>query len=450
MNGKRILVGPQDIAGFGSRIAVGLASGGANVLFFNATDHLYNPKFEESGRLKRLCGSGLAMASRMNNKATAGKVVGTLLTFICKLSALFVACVWSEVCVFIGGKGILTHSIEYLLLRLLGKRVIHIFIGTASRPRYMSGYARDVLRENGVDKKKLQKLVQRTRRQAKRVRDISRRASLVIENPLCGQFHQSPFINYFKVGIPLNIAKVERELTLAQQMPVRSDKNIRILHCPSRPEIKGSYRIRSVIEKLTAEGLPIEFRQLSGIPHSQVLREIKECDFVIDQLFSDTPMAGFAAEASALGKTALVGSYGWRLIERDLEPSEIPPTVACDPEQLEATIRKLVSDPEFRKRSGTDSKQFLAEQWSDAAFASRFARLVCGEIPDDWWITPQAVRYIHGAGIEEENVRRIIGAMVDQAGAYALQVDHNPDLREQMIAFANSPSQCCSSRSESS
>jgi hypothetical protein len=436
LTGKRFLVGPVDIAGFGSRIAGGLADGGASVLLFNAQSHVFNPPCTGVLRSQRLFAGPVAIASRLGQKGIFGKIAGAILTSCVKVLAFSVACTWADVCVFIGGKGILTHSAEYVFLKLLGKRVIHIFVGTASRPRYMSGYATDTMMNGSADEKRLRRLVRRTRRQARRVRGIARRASIVVENPLCGQFHERPFINYFKIGIPLSIEQLEQNSESSRESPRNPNEKLIVLHCPSQPEMKGSSRIRSAVDELVSEGLRIEFRQLSGIPHSQVLREITRSDFVVDQLFSDTQMAGFAAEASALGKAAIVGGYGWNLINRDLESSEIPPTSVCHPDDVGIMIRKL-ADAEARSRSGDAARRFLAGQWSGAAFASRFARLVSGEIPPQWWIKPDQVRYMHGCGIEESEVRRIIGAMVDRFGPGALQVEHNPALRDLMITFAS-------------
>lgn len=436
LRGKRIFVGPYDIAGFGSRIAICLANAGAKVLFLNAEVHLYNPQFEKSERLKKLFKGGFATASRLKTGGPLLRVAGLILAGCYKLLAFAVACVWTQTCVFIGGKGILTNSLEYLFLRLLGKQVIHIFIGTASRPRYLSGYAKDVFKDGAVDEKKLRRLARRTKRQARRIRAISRRASVVVENPLCGHFQEKPFVNYFKLGIPFDVAGLEKKIGSLPTDSKRQDEKIRILHCPSRPEIKGSSQIETAIKHLIDQGLPIDFRRLTGISHSQVLREIAQCDFVVDQLFSDTPMAGFAAEASALGKAAVVGGYGWKLIEKDLQEEEIPPTATCRPEEIESTIRQLINDSGLRGTIGKKSHDFLATQWSDEAFAARFAKIISGEIPCEWMIRPEQVRYAYGVGLEEGEARRIIGALIDRFGTASLRVNHSPQLKHQLVSFA--------------
>lgn len=434
--GQRILVGPNEIAGFTSRIASALADGGADVLFFNSQDHLFNPEVHDSPRLKRLLGRAVGAASRWRIKGGIPALLGATFAGCLKLLALAKTCIWAQTVVMVGGKGFFGGGWEYAFLRLLGKRVVHVFIGTASRPRYLSGYAKDVLKDGRVNPSALKRLARRTRRQAARIRAISRQASIVIENPLCGHFHERPFVNFFKLGAPLDVARLEEHPRLTGATPPRTPGKLRVLHCPSRPEIKGSARIQAVLEELIRDGLPLEFRQLTGIPRAQVLHEITQCDFVVDELYSDTPMAGFAAEASAFGKAAIVGGYGWGLFPGFLSPHEIPPTVMCHPEGLADAVRALAADSTRRRTAGAEARAFLERQWSEAQFAERFARVVTGEIPPDWRVSPSEVNYLHGLGLSEAEVRQLILALVEHFGDQSLQVGHIPGLTERMVAFA--------------
>ena len=433
--GRRILVGPADVAGFASRIAVALASGGADVRFFNGYDHRFNPHLAETANLRRWFTRSIGIATRWRERRGLARLAGEVLARAVKCAAFLRACCWAQTCVMVGGKGFFSGGIEYAFLRLLGKRVIHVFIGTASRPRYQSGYAKHVVKDGIVNAKELKRLASRTKRQARRINAISRNASVVIENPLCGHFHVRPFVNWFKLGMPLDATALAAKPRKTDATPPRVPGKVRVLHCPSRPEIKGSTRIQAVMEKLVAEGLPIEFRQITGVPHAQVLHEIAQCDFVVDELYSDSPLAGFAAEASAFGKASVVGGYGWKLFPAFLRPEEMPPTAACHPDDLESTVRTLVLDATRRMELGAKARAFLEAQWSEAAFAARFARIVTGDIPADWWMKPEDVRYLHGLGLEEGEVKRMIGAMVEQFGVESLQVGHVAELEKEFAAF---------------
>ena len=98
---------------------------------------------------------------------------------------------------------------------------------------------------------------------------------------------------------------------------------IRILHSPSSPEVKGTYLIRQAINALKAKGYPIDYVEIMGKPNTVVIAELEKCDFIVDQLYSDTPMSGFATEAAFFGKTAVVGGYGWQEVEKLFSPNQM-------------------------------------------------------------------------------------------------------------------------------
>ncbi len=436
LSGRRILVGPNEIAGVTSRMALALAAGGAQVLFFNANDHAFNPHVQESANLRRLFGSAVGVASRWKARGGILWLAGSLLSLAIKTAAWVRTCLWADTVVMVGGKGFFGGGLEYALFRRLGKRVIHVFVGTASRPRYLSGYARRVIKNGGVDPKELKRLASRTRRQARRIRGISRHASVVIENPLCGHFHERPFVNWFKLGVPLDVDALLAKPRKTDSTPPRVPGRVRVLHCPSRPEIKGSARIQSAVENLIREGVPLELRMITGVPHAQVLHEIAQADFVVDQLYSDSPLAGFAAEASAFGKAAVVGGYGWKLFPDFLRSEEMPPTAACHPDELENCLRRLALDASYRREVGARTKEFLLKQWSEVAFAERFTRVITGDVPADWWVKPADVRHLQGMGMDADAIKSVIASLVERFGADALHVDHIPGMSAQLAAFA--------------
>ena len=80
---------------------------------------------------------------------------------------------------------------------------------------------------------------------------------------------------------------------------------------------------------------------VTGRPNREVLAAIAASDFVIDQVYSDSPLAGFAAEAAALGRPAIVGGYAWDDLRRVTPAEVMPPSHVCRPEDLADAIRRL-------------------------------------------------------------------------------------------------------------
>ena len=252
---------------------------------------------------------------------------------------------------------------------------------------------------------------------------MSRFASVVVENPLCGHYQQKPYINWFHVGFPHDPAFFEpanddSETTKAQTPG--GDESVKVLHCPSNPAVKGTNRIEAVIDKLKSEGVPIKYTRITGMPHAEVLRRLRHCDLVIDELYSDSPMAGFASEAVACGKPVIVGGYGWDTLKEQLG-EHMAPNLLCVPDDLEETIRQALDDPQRAKVVGEQAYAFMNSYWHQNEVAKRFAHVLIGRgIPDNWWVDPATIDYWQGLGATDEHRMAVIKALVETCGIKAL------------------------------
>ena len=133
---------------------------------------------------------------------------------------------------------------------------------------------------------------------------------------------------------------------------------------------------------------------------------MRDCDLVVDQLYSDTPMAGFATEGASLGCAVLVGGYRAAAVARDLAGLPAPPTCYVRPEDFEAALEQLVRDHAARESLGAAARAFVAEQWPHAAVAQRLARVLRGDVPEAWWCDPAQVDHLHGCGLSEASCAR--------------------------------------------
>jgi hypothetical protein len=176
---------------------------------------------------------------------------------------------------------------------------------------------------------------------------------------------------------------------------------------------------------------------INGPPFREILEAIQHCDFVVDQLFSDTPMAGFATEAAWFGKPAIVGGYGLESLQPMVPQGMWPPTKICHPDRVEEVIEELILDVDQRHRLGREAQIFVREKWSDVMVASRFLRLIDGDIPDAWWLEPEEVVYLEGGGQTKARTQQMIRALVEAYGVEALQLEHRPDLRNAFLEFAD-------------
>lgn len=433
----RILLGPGDTASFPSRIARALAERGANCWLANFAPNRMTASPDQLGkarlwapRLVRLLvrlGEGNALERQL---ASALKAIGRLSVFVWALPRI-------DVVVFVSGRSLLPGYVDLWLFRLLGKRVVRIFLGTDSRPKFMNGW-HTAITDGSRPERAVRRLSAAIQRQRRRVQRMSAWSDVVIENPLCGHFQQRPFINWFEIGLPHDPAFFERAGSAhAASNRAMAPGRINILHCPTNPKVKGTREIEEVVQRLIDEGLPIAYHGVTGVPHAEILDLVKRCDLVIDELYSDAPMAGFASESAAFGKCAIVGGYGWDVLQSRLGVRmPVNYLISPEPERLEQAIRELVADMDRAAATGAAARAFLETHWHHTAVADRFARILAGrDIPADWWCDPADIRYWQGLGAPDWHRRQVIVALVAAGGQEALGIDPKCAIHEEIRSW---------------
>jgi glycosyltransferase involved in cell wall biosynthesis len=210
---------------------------------------------------------------------------------------------------------------------------------------------------------------------------------------------------------------------------------VRFLHAPSRPHDKGTERIRAAVDEVRSEGLDVELRIVTGVSNAEVQAAIAESDVVIDQPYSDTPMAALAAEAAALGRPAIVGGYGWDELRALTDVDSVPPTHLCHPDGLAEAIRHLATDVDGRRELGERARAFVEDRWATEAVAERYLSLVRGEPPANWLVDPVHVDYVLGAGAPADEIRDAVRGVLAAAGPPGLGLGDKPHLVERLLAL---------------
>jgi hypothetical protein len=194
-----------------------------------------------------------------------------------------------------------------------------------------------------------------------------------------------------------------------------------VLHCPTDQATKGTERVRAAIEGCRGRGAAIDYRELSGRPHAEVLAALEWTDFVVDQTYSDTPMAALVTEAAYFGKPSVVGSYaaGARL---EVPGAAAPPSLFCHPDALDEAIWTLVSDRAARLDLGRSARDFVRSEWAPASVAARMLRVIADEAPSSWTVRPEQLSYVLGYGIPEHALRARLGRLIAERGEGALRI----------------------------
>lgn len=430
----RIFIGTTEIAGYYYNLSIGLREHGFEVGEFYISDHVFqygpsnNPLpfiFNIYRKVKR--------KRAYRNLAKAPKIFYYLADVLVSYCFLLWAIFRFDVFVFGYGTSILKNNRDLKILKRLHKKVVSVVMhGSESRPPYVNGAKRlpDGAFLPAADLIKMAQLMKT------QMEVIEQYSDVVIAAPFTSQFLKKPFINHFCIGLPFKPKPVIPHLDQSE-----THSGVRVLHSPSKPLAKGTFEIRRAVQSLIDKGYNIDFVEIINQPNPVVIEELQKCDFIIDQLYSDTPLAGFATEAAFYGKPAVVGGYGWDLLKTLLPKTIFPPSEICHPDELEIAIIKLFENKEYRENLGQLARDFVYNNWEAGIVADKFAKIFSGQIPGDWVIDPVEIDYVYGVGISQVDARILVQKVIEHGGVEALSLTERKSLEEAFLDFAGVSSQ---------
>jgi len=421
----RVFLGLREVAGYFGNLQAGLEKLGVHAAFIDLSGDPYR---YGRGRPPQLLGRLLAPATERPGVGTShfrrwAWYARHAVRYAARFSLLLVAALRYDTFILGGSETFLPSHWELPVLKALHRRVIWVFLGSDHRPPYLGGRWIRTLTDD-----ELGDLTGRLRR---RVRRVERWDDVIVAPRPSAQFHRRPYVSFLAIGIP-GMANVPNPT----QSPDRVVGRVRVLHSPTDPVSKGTPLIRKCIERLIAAGLPIDYVEITGRPHAEVLAAIDACDLVIDEVFGDTPMGVLAMEAALSGKPTVVGGYYAALAPREIAKEDVPPSAFCLPSQLELAVEDLVRHADARRELGQRAATFVRARWSAEAVAGRYLRLMDGPPPRHWMVDADAEPYLHGWGIGEEALRQALARLIRQYGPAFLQVDDLPMVRSALLEFA--------------
>ena len=313
--------------------------------------------------------------------------------------------------------------LELPLLKLLGRKIIMTYHGTESRPAFMDG---TLMLRSPRTVRYLVPLICWLQRRA--IAWADRFCDVVLEHAASGMYHDKPFLKYLSAGVPISLAS-------GGVTPAPHNTPVRALHCPTDGRAKGTLEVRAAVEAVRARGVDIELVELTNQPNQVVLDAITECDFIIDQVYSDTPMAGFATEAASLARPAVVGGYYGKWLREDVPVEAIPPSAYVEPDALADAIEHLARDREACADLGSAAHKFVREHWDPAAVAGRFLQALDGSAPDEWFFDPTQSGYIYGYGMSRDAMREALAGPIQRFGTGVLQLTGRERMLKEIEEF---------------
>ena len=340
------------------------------------------------------------------------------------------AALHADLFIFTGRESLLRRNADLPLLKALGKRVVWVFLGSDHRPPYLNGKLVREARAEGDDI--YRSLVTAAWVQRTTVRRIEQRVDAIVASSASAQFHTRSFVQNLAVGLPSGGADDDRAAAENGSDPVFIGNGVRILHAPSDPA-KGTAAIRDCVAEVRDAGIAVDYVEVSGRPNRDVRAAIVEAELVVDEMYSDTPLAVLGSEAAFLGTPVLVGGYYAEVIDREIAPELVPPSRFVNPERFCSELQELAGDEKRRRELGDLAQSFVHQRWSRAEVARRYLKIGAGEIPADWMYDPADLEYVHGWGIAEEQLREVLQTLIGRWGLPALAMDHNPALESRLL-----------------
>jgi hypothetical protein len=426
MTAQRILIAPMEVAGVGANLQKGFRNLGIDADLGWYVDHVFDYDCDiVQGPLWRL--------ARHLGNATQKPGVMRYLAFILSLPIrwiLFFRVLFRyDRFIFFFGKTITGTSVDLRLIRALKKQSVVVFLGSDARPPYLNGkYFAPAPRPAKI----WSRLKQQTRKRISVVQRAEKYATATVNALGTSHFHIKPFVDWFYVGLPTTLADTPSPF---EDWP---DGPLRLLHAPSSPQSKGTPEIEAAIIDLQNMGYEIEYRKVENLTNKQVLENIDWCHLVVDQLFSDTPLAGLACEAAARGKPAIVGSYLADDPEVYLRNLSFGVPTFCHPDDFTAVLQKIADRNVDLPELGKDLYHFIQTQWNATDVAQRYMEIFEGKLPQAAIIDPADNRCAMGHGMRAESLPKFLQDYIRAQGRAALGVHHNPTLEAEIVAIAAS------------
>ena len=421
----RFLLSLKEVAGYYSALEKGFTAIGIEAKLGAIKSHPFAYSFTSWHPLQRLLIALYSKTEKVSHPLLK-KMAWLSYQYIIK-PLYFLACIKRfNVFVFGAGESFFKNHFDLYILKMLGKTTVIVFHGSDARPPYL---------DKTKDKLSLDELHLATLQMKKSINTIDKWATHIINAPATSQFHTRQIINWLAIGVPFNSSPFRKKNTHSTHSNKATKSAPIILHSPSNASVKGTAVIRKAINHLKSRGHAFEYIELQACSHSKVIKLLSRSSIVIDQLYSDTPCAGFATEACAMGKAVIVGGYEIEKVNETVEKSLRPPTQLIRPtfEALGERIIALLNDYNHCQLEGKKNQQFIEQHWDVKEIANKFLAIVNQTLPSKHLIPHCCPPFVGGVGYSWNEGNERLRAYINQFGIEALCLQDKPELVEAIL-----------------
>ncbi len=409
-----LMVG-RDIAGYHANLQKGFDQLGIDNYFFFERTHAYYTHVKKRMLFEKII---TFLNDIIVNPKQSTKIRFFLfsvlypIVYIIKLIAFPYFLYKYDVFIFLANYSYLGKHLDRFIIKKLGLISIDIALGSDARPPYLNG------KYLTCD---IKKIISETKSKKKIIKNKCKYSTYLIDHPTTSHFNERDYIPLLHMGIPFYC---EEQKDYNNEIPI-------ILHAPSNPKIKGTEIIRKVINDLQKiDKYKFIYTEIIDMPHSEVLENLQKCSFVVNELYSDTLMAGLDTEAAWFGKPSIIGGYNLNMVEETVDKKVRPPTHRIYPseENLKKAIIQMLVDDDYRKKLGIAAQKFVQQKWSVQAVAQNYLNLILGKIPNSVYRSPYNDFDRYGCGIEKNDRQKVIKNIVSNYGESALCINDKNEL----------------------
>ena len=198
---------------------------------------------------------------------------------------------------------------------------------------------------------------------------------------------------------------------------------VTVVHAPSDLKIKGTELIRKAIDSLNKEFKNIDYYEISGAKNQEVLKAIGTADLVVDQLWSDVPMAMIGAESASLHVACITFGEATQLWQSLAQKIPLPLMGYFPTSEFENILRSYIVNEKLREKLADDQFEFVQTHWSSKTVAKNYLSVISDEIPDYWVMDPRDFDYHGGVGASINVITRNAEIIKKHFGESALHLN---------------------------
>lgn len=331
----------------------------------------------------------------------------------------------ADLVLYNGGMTISGTAMELRIARRLRTKIVSSFHGSDIRPAYLDGAW---LSQTNASLKEIRRTV---RRQFKVAQRAERFSHMLVSWSGITHFILGKIYLHEQLGFPSVLQHSIKNVQTEEISSPRAHEHIVVLHMPTNRFAKGTDLILNTLEGIRLSGQEFEVRIVERVRHDQSIREIADCDLVVDQVYSDSATGVLASEASVLGKPVVVASKDQAWLTEVLGP-DLPETYFIETSMLGQELTKLIEDASVRGRAASRAAQYFQDRWNPTDVAKKYLEVLFGESPLEPY-TAARLTAARGGFASPEFLRKVVSSYIKEYGHTALQLDGNPELRDSVV-----------------